>query len=212
MIERKVFDAQPDAILDFAIAPGGKQLAVARFDGARLLLDAATGKTDRSAASDRSPSPRSREASRQPACRFGRTSTSRGDRIEPRLHNERDIVRAADVKVDVDAATRPDTLTLKYRNADRRKRRRRAADIRGRCGQVGPGDARARPLCGDSGDRGNGLGTLAQTVKLPATMVGAIDRAGDADFFRFDAKAGDQIGVQVIAHPSSARSSTRYSS
>jgi hypothetical protein len=38
-----------------------------------------------------------------------------------------------------------------------------------------------------------------QAVKLPASIVGAIDRAGDADFFRFEAKPGDQIGVQVIA-------------
>ena len=36
-------------------------------------------------------------------------------------------------------------------------------------------------------------------MKLPATIVGAIDRAGDVDYFRFEAKAGDQIGVQVIA-------------
>ena len=35
------------------------------------------------------------------------------------------------------------------------------------------------------------------TVKLPATVVGSLDRAGDADFFRFAAKAGQQIGVQV---------------
>lgn len=39
---------------------------------------------------------------------------------------------------------------------------------------------------------------VAQLVTLPATIVGAVDRAGDADFFRFEAKAGDQIGVEVL--------------
>jgi hypothetical protein len=29
--------------------------------------------------------------------------------------------------------------------------------------------------------------------------VGAIDRAGDVDFYRFEAKAGDEIGAQVVA-------------
>ena len=34
-------------------------------------------------------------------------------------------------------------------------------------------------------------------IKLPATVTGTIDRAGDIDFFRFDAVAGQQLGVQV---------------
>ena len=33
MAETKVFEAQPDTILDLAAAPDGKQLAVGRFDG-----------------------------------------------------------------------------------------------------------------------------------------------------------------------------------
>jgi hypothetical protein len=36
-------------------------------------------------------------------------------------------------------------------------------------------------------------------VTLPATLVGTIDRAGQADYFRFEAKAGQQIGAQVVA-------------
>jgi len=38
-----------------------------------------------------------------------------------------------------------------------------------------------------------------QPVKLPVTIAGSIDRAGDADYFRFEAKAGEQVGVQVVA-------------
>ena len=38
----------------------------------------------------------------------------------------------------------------------------------------------------------------AQKITLPATVGGSLDRAGDTDFFRFEAKAGDQIGVQLV--------------
>ena len=37
-----------------------------------------------------------------------------------------------------------------------------------------------------------------QTVTLPATLVGAIGRAGDMDFFRFEARVGQQVGVQAL--------------
>src|SRR5207248_3261327 len=43
MTERKIYPAQPDSILDLALRPDGKQLALARFDGAALLVDPATG-------------------------------------------------------------------------------------------------------------------------------------------------------------------------
>ena len=39
----------------------------------------------------------------------------------------------------------------------------------------------------------------AMPLKLPVTVVGVLDRAGDVDYFRFAAAAGDQIGVQVSA-------------
>ncbi|MCE9563389.1 MAG: WD40 repeat domain-containing protein [Planctomycetes bacterium] len=39
---------------------------------------------------------------------------------------------------------------------------------------------------------------VAQLVTLPVTVVGVIDRAGDADFYRFEAKVGDQIGVEAL--------------
>ena len=39
----------------------------------------------------------------------------------------------------------------------------------------------------------------AMAVKLPTTVVGVVDRAGDVDYFRFTAREGEQIGVQVVA-------------
>jgi WD40 repeat protein len=36
-----------------------------------------------------------------------------------------------------------------------------------------------------------------QAVRLPATLLGTIGRAGDVDYYRFEARAGQQVGVQV---------------
>jgi hypothetical protein len=48
---------------------------------------------------------------------------------------------------------------------------------------------------------GNDSPRTAQKVTLPATLVGAIQRAGEVDFFRFEAGAGQEIGVQAITGP-----------
>jgi hypothetical protein len=45
---------------------------------------------------------------------------------------------------------------------------------------------------------GNDTPTRAQEIALPATVVGAIDRAGRVDFYRFDMKAGQQVGVHAV--------------
>jgi hypothetical protein len=37
-----------------------------------------------------------------------------------------------------------------------------------------------------------------RSIKLPATVAGTLDRAGQADFFRFQAKKGQEIGVQIL--------------
>jgi len=44
MVERKVYDRQPETVLSLAVRPDGKQLALGRYDGVLVLLDAATGK------------------------------------------------------------------------------------------------------------------------------------------------------------------------
>lgn len=44
LTESKVFDRQPETVLAFAVRPDGKQLALGRYDGVLVLLDASTGK------------------------------------------------------------------------------------------------------------------------------------------------------------------------
>jgi WD40 repeat protein len=106
MVERKVYERQAETALSLAIRPDGKQLALGRYDGVLVLLDAATGKPQ----------------------------------AEP--------------------------LPLKPKPP------------------VNENEPNDSPRTG-------------QTVKLPATIHGAIGRAGDVDYYRFEAKAGQEVGVQV---------------
>jgi len=43
--------------------------------------------------------------------------------------------------------------------------------------------------------------TTGQKVTLPVSIHGSVARAGDVDYFRFDAQAGQEIGVQVLTAP-----------
>lgn len=45
----------------------------------------------------------------------------------------------------------------------------------------------------------------AQDVRLPATLVGGLDRPGDGDCFRFEAAAGQELVFQVVAQPVRSR-------
>jgi WD40 repeat protein len=105
MVERKVYDRQPETALSLAVRSDGKQLALGRYDGVLVLLDAATGKPQAE------PLP-----------------------IKPKSIAEKE-----------------------------------------------PNDS---PRTG-------------QTIRLPASVTGGIGRAGDVDYYRFEAKAGQEIGVQA---------------
>jgi hypothetical protein len=107
MVERKVYDRQPEALLALAVRPDHKQLALGRYDGVLALLDEATGKVQ----------------------------------SEP--------------------------VPVKF-----------------------PPVAEAEP---------NDSPRTAQLITLPAAVVGSVHKAGDVDFYRFEAKAGQEVGVQVLA-------------
>jgi WD40 repeat protein len=43
--------------------------------------------------------------------------------------------------------------------------------------------------------------TTAQKVTLPVSIHGSIAKAGDVDYYRFEARAGQEVGVQVLTGP-----------
>lgn len=203
LAEIKVYDAQPDAILDFALRPDGKQFALSRFDGTGLLVDPVSGKAT-AAFPPKPPAPK-------PAPKVDRLSHTGGVRggvfrviaTGANLdHVTAVVVSAPSAKATIDAAKQTAAqLTFDL-----------ALDAKAPIGALQltfatDGEAKSAPVA-FAVDRFPAVpeaaapadsARTAMQIKLPATVVGSVDRAGDVDYFRFTAAAGDQIGVQVTA-------------
>ncbi|MBN9120431.1 MAG: WD40 repeat domain-containing protein [Planctomycetes bacterium] len=206
LTESKVYDSQPDAVLDFALAPDGRQFALARFDGAGLLVDAKTGKAVAQAL------PLKDMPKKEPA----KSAPPKADTLAPsggaRGAATRVIVTGSNLDgVKAVTAGHPDVKAV---IAGTRSATELALDVT--VGAAAPVGGVQLTFEGDGGksapvafavDRFPAMNEVGATdsartamaVKLPTTVVGAIDRAGDVDYFRFAAAAGDQIGVQVVA-------------
>lgn len=195
MSEKLVFPVQPDSVLDLAIAPGGKYLAVARYDGVAATVDALTGKQAVQYLPAQ-PAPPRPERIAPTAIPIGNTSTVtvKGKDLD---QTTRVVSSRQDVKVSITSRS-PESLTLQV--------------------VVPPGIGGATSLTLEGvADKSQPIllsldrfivepesGTsdsvhTSQSVKLPVSIAGSVDRAGDVDYFRFDARAGDEIGVQLVA-------------
>jgi WD40 repeat protein len=124
MVERKVYPRQPEAALALALRPDRQQVALGRYDGTAVLLDAATGKV---------------QAQPLPA----KTLKTPAGPSSPVAH----IVDRFPVLSEHEPNNSPGT---------------------------------------------------GQHIELPATLVGMMRQTGDVDYFRFEAKLGQQVGVQVL--------------
>ena len=196
MVETKVHAAMPESILDFALAPGGKEFAVGCFDGIGGTFDAATGKALVQMLPVAAAPPKPTKAApaavpRGATTRVTFTGTELGhvSKVTANTPGVTVALRTIDsAKLEVDVAVKAvvpaGVVQLTLENA---------------AGKSAPQSLivdryAAVPEAGVTDSA-----RAAQLVKLPVTIAGAIDRAGDVDFYRFDAKAGDQIGVQVVA-------------
>jgi hypothetical protein len=213
--ELKVYDAQPDAILDFALRPDGKQFALARFDGAALLIDPATAKVTAQPlplkdAPKAKPEPR-------PAAQPAKPMPPKTDKLAPnggaRGATTRVVVTGSNLEgVKSVGANLPNVKVELV--ADKRSAKELALDVTLGAGvPVGvvqltfDGDAGKSAPIAFAVDRfvavneagATDSARTAMAVKLSTTVVGTVDRAGDVDYFRFTAKEGEQIGVQVTA-------------
>ncbi|QJW99666.1 WD40 repeat domain-containing protein [Frigoriglobus tundricola] len=210
LAERKVYATQPDAILDFALRPDGKQFALARFDGAAVVIDTAAGKAV------------AEPLAAKGASKGNAVDASRADQPKVETLSPSGATRGTTVRVRV-SGTNLGQVTAITANVP---------DVRVRLAPVGWDPARleldvtigaaapvgAVPFTFTSAggkstqaafaiDRYAAVQEVGNTdsartampVKLPVTVLGVVDRAGDVDYFRFVANAGDQIGVQTVA-------------
>jgi WD40 repeat protein len=190
MVERRVYAAQAETPLSLAVRPDGKQLAVGRYDGALVLLDEASGKVQGQPLPIKPKPPVLEKIT--PA--YG----ARGRTIDVKIQGKNvdgaalvstvpgltaTPVSSGTVKLTLPAHTAPGNYTLHLKNeAGASAAQTFTVDRFAAVNEVEPNDS---PKTG-------------QKVALPVTIVGAIDKAGDLDWYRFEAKAGQEIGVQVL--------------
>jgi hypothetical protein len=190
LVEKLVFPEQPETVLSLAVNSDGKQVAIGRFDGVLQLLDANTGKL---ASQPLPEKPKIGKLTPNFGPR-GKTTkvTVEGQQLEGEFTTGNPGVtikvpggtgtkREIEVSVAADVAAGPVAITLKSPQGtsapvnfivDRYPVTTDAASI-------------------DSARSG-------RAVTLPTTVAGTLDRAGQADYFRFQAKAGQEIGAQIL--------------
>jgi hypothetical protein len=197
MVETKVFPAQPEAVLSLAVSPKGNQLAVGRFDGIAVLLDSLTGKPT---AQPLPPKPLPPKAEKLSPTGGQRGTTVRvavtGKNLD---HVKKATASLPDVRVILLPNPTPDRLELDLAIPSRAAVGALQLTFEGDAGKSAPLPFAIDryPAVPESGITDSAR--AAMPVKLPVTVVGSIDRAGDVDFFRFEAKAGQEIGAQVVA-------------
>ena len=196
MVERIVYAKQPEAPLALAIRPDQKQVAVGRYDGALVLLEEATGKVQGQPLPAKPKPPVLNKATPASAVR-GQTVHLRlegqnldgATEVTANLAGVKAVVApggagsALDVELTIPADAAPGQFPLTVKTP---------AGVSGSFPFIVD---RFNPV---TEVEPNDSPRTAQAIALPTTVVGAIGRAGDVDYYRFEAKAGQEIGVQLL--------------
>lgn len=196
MVETKVLPAMLDSILDFALSPDGKQFAAGRFDGIGATYEAETGKlrvqmlpVAANPPKPNKPSPAAVSRGSTTRVTFNGTDLGHVNQVTANHPGVSVALKVIDArKLEADITAKPEVpagpVQLTFENAAGKSAP--VALIIDRYAAV--------PETGVTDSA-----RAAQPVNLPVTVAGAVDRAGDVDFYRFDANAGDEIGIQVLA-------------
>jgi hypothetical protein len=200
MTERKIYAPQPEAVLSLAVAPDARQLALGRYDGALVLLDAATGKVQSQPLPVKPKPPVAQKVSpawgqRGQAVRLifaGKNLKEVSEIVASlpgvmaRLLPEGRSATSLQAEVTFPAGTPPGVYQLRLKSP---------------AGQSGPVSFLVDPFPLLAEQEPNNSPGTGQKIALPASVAGVIDRAGDVDYFRFDVQAGQELGIQVQAAP-----------
>jgi hypothetical protein len=192
MTERKVYDKQPEAILAMAVRPG--QIALGRYDGALVLLDEQSGKVQSQPLPVKPKPPEVTKMS--PA--FGQ----RGKTIELTIEGKH--LEGAELVLTPPGATAKLTAnSATSLKAEVQIPTTAPAGVYELSVKTAAGQSAARSFAVDlfphlDKSAGNDSPSAAQKIALPVTAAGAFSRAGAVDFYRFDAREGQEIGVQAI--------------
>lgn len=213
MVERHTYPAQPEAILCLAVRPDHSQLAIGRYDGALVLLEEATGKVQSQ------PIP---EKPKPPAItKITPNWSQRGQTVRvsfegKHLEGITELISSNPKIVGKLAGSNPlqrvdaETISNRLKPVTANKVEFELilpADLSAGAYQLGlkspVGQGNSLPFIVDlypavEEKEPNDSPRTGQPVTLPAAIVGKIAKAGEVDFFRFEAKAGQQIGAQAL--------------
>jgi hypothetical protein len=190
LVEKLVFPPAKDTVLSLAVRPDGKQVAIGRFDGVLQLLDAETGKTLGEPLPEKPKPPTIGKLTPNFGPRGQTTmATLEGQYLDGELSVTAGVPGVGvkvgekhELKISVakDVPPGPVVFTVK----------------------AAAGTATVNfivdryPVTTDAGAIDSAR--RGRQVKLPVTVAGTLDRAGQADYFRFRAKAGQEIGAQIL--------------
>jgi hypothetical protein len=205
--ERIVCARQPEAVLAMALRPDRGQVAVGRFDGVLTLFDVATGK----------PSSEPLPVKPHPPVleRMEPSAATRSSSVRIRLVGKYLTgLTAVNVPVPGSVATllpsaNPHEVVVEFAIPSSAPAGNYAVTVTGPAGQSNSVEfiVDAFTPVSEASAPHSSPGT-GQQVTLPATLAGAIARAGEVDWYRFEATAGQEIGVQVLRGPGSKLDAT----
>jgi hypothetical protein len=198
MVERKVYPRQPEAVLSLAVRPDHRQLALGRYDGRVVLLDEASG--------DLQMEPLPAKPKPPQLIRLVPATGPRGRPIRvtfegKHLDGAMEVIAS---HTGVMARFVADGATQNQVSADLTFAAGTPAGVYQLSLKTPAGQTASLPFTVDlfpavAEREPDDSPVTGQPVTLPTTLVGTIGRPGDVDFYRFEATAGQQIGVQVMA-------------
>jgi WD40 repeat protein len=209
MVERKVYAPQPETTLALAVRQDRKQLALGRYDGVVILLDEANGTVQsevKPASKPKESAKKAQDAKPAPpqAIKLTPASGPRGKSIQV-LVEGKNLDRINEVTLNHPGATaklvpqgRTSTaLKLEIHFPPSAAAGNYQLVLKGPSGQASLAFT-VDLFAGISEVEANNSPGSGQRISLPASVAGSLDRAGDVDFFRFEAKQGQQIGAQLL--------------
>lgn len=195
LTERHAYPAQADTPLALAVSPDDRQLAVGRFDGVLALLDTASGKTLRQPLPVQ-PAPPVLEQGTPDSLTRGRSA--RWQFRGRHLADARLVTTVPGMKMTAVSAA-ADRLTLDVEAPANTPPGKYSLRLKNEAGEstAHPFLVDRFPTVGET--EGNDAASTGQRITLPVTVAGAIRRAGAIDWFRFDAVAGQEVGVELLS-------------
>jgi WD40 repeat protein len=194
MVERKFYSRQAEAPLAIALSPDQKQLAIGRYDGVVVVLDEATGKVAGQPLPIRPKPP--------VLAPIALPEAVRGQSIEIKLHGKNlsaaGVVSTLPGSVATVTARTADNLILRLALPATAAPGSYALRAKNESGESAPQAFLVDRFPATREKEPNDSPMTGQMITFPVTVVGAIDKAGDLDWYRFESKAGQEFGVQVL--------------